>query len=188
MTRPFLALLSIAAACGDAIDAPDAGPLSFDGGTCTASVATFTVTSAQHVPQGTPLSYISNPPAGGDHYPDWLRWAQRYDVLERGNYIHNQEHGGVILINPCETGCDEVSLALEQVGRSLPQDPDCIPPINARWLVVRDPLVPRSNMIAAAAWGATFLAPCFDEAKLRAFIMEHYAKAPEDLCFDGRKP
>lgn len=159
-----------------------------DGGTCTATISQGVVTSARHVPPGTSIEWGSNPPAGGDHYAQWLRWAKRYEQVPRGNYVHNEEHGGVVLINPCETGCDALSDELEAMGRALDQDPICRSPINARWIVVRDPLVPPGTAVAAVAWGWVFRAPCFDRGKLEAFILEHIGRGPEDTCTEGSAP
>lgn len=199
----LLAAAALAGGCGrHAATPPDAGPRVDPGpsdpgeidaglgdGACrTSSTSTVAVPTAVHVPQGSPLSWNSNPPVGGPHYPEWLHWARRFDVVERGNYVHNEEHGGVILINPCMTGCDAVSDALERIGRSLPQDPLCASPINARWVVVRDPLLPPGTAVAAAAWGHPYTSTCFDEADLLAFVSAHYARAPEDTCADGSRP
>lgn len=158
-------------------------PTTFDGGTCTASVAAVRIGSANHVPPGSALTFTSNPPAGGDHYPEWLRWAGAYDQAARGNYLHNAEHGGVVILESCTSGCEPIRAALIQVGKSLPQDPICTPPINARWIVVHDPALPPGVDVAAVAWGWTFTAPCLDAAKLRAFLLEHYGNGPEALCF-----
>lgn len=181
-----LAALAPLTACGDARYAAPAGPL--DASTCAPTITEVELRGGSHVPQDSPLTYISNPPAGGDHYGQWLRWARRYDEQPRGNYIHNEEHGGVVLINPCASGCDEVSEALEALGRSLPQDPLCEAPINARWVVVRDPEVGPGIAVAAAAWGWTYTSPCFDEAGLRQFIADHYAQTFEDICIEGQRP
>jgi hypothetical protein len=201
--RASILLLTLAlAACGGDPEETDAGPRDTgvpqdagisDGGfvpigSCTASTASIAVTSARHFPQGTTLPWISNPPAGGDHYQEWLRWAQRYDIIERGNYVHNEEHGGVILLYGCGIGCDDVGAALERIGRSLPKDALCQDEINARWLVARDPLLPPGVGVAAVAWGWIYTAPCLDEASLRNFIGDHYGRAPEATCFEGTRP
>jgi hypothetical protein len=182
-------------ACGGTGEHPDGGVrhdasiVPFDGGTCTASVASVPITGYMHVPQGQPLTFNSNPPVGGDHYPEWLHWAQGYDVpVDPGNWVHNEEHGGVVLISRCEAGCDDVMTELERLGGALPQDPLCTPPINARWLVVRDPLLPGDISVAAAAWGWRWRAPCLDVASLSAFIGAHYGQGREDTCLDGQLP
>jgi hypothetical protein len=70
----------------------------------------------------------------------WFRWAAGYDVpIDPGFWVHNEEHGGVVLISRCATGCDDVMQALETFGQSLLQDPICDPPINARWIAVDAP-------------------------------------------------
>ncbi|MFO0726340.1 MAG: DUF3105 domain-containing protein [Myxococcota bacterium] len=184
---PRAAVLLLAACGVPSEGVNDLGFGAFDGGTCTASVSQVAVPGASHVAQGSPLTFTSNPPAGGDHYPDWLHWTRLYDVAQRGNYVHNAEHGGVVLLSPCaSTDCPELTEALRSIGRGLPQDPICPAPINARWLVVHDPDLPPGLGVAAMAWGWTFTAPCLDQAKLQAFIAEHYGHGPEALCFDGR--
>ena len=40
--------------------------------------------------------------------------------------------------------------------------------------------------LAAAAWGATYQASCVDRPSLEAFVRDHYAKGPENLCVSGR--
>jgi hypothetical protein len=141
---------------------------------------------ALHHEQGKALEWNSNPPATGPHYNVWAPWARAYDQpVPRGNWVHNLEHGGVVLLYRCPCGCPEVVERLTQLGRSLPQDSRCMPPINARWLVTPDPLLPEDTLVAAAAWGFTYRANCVDEASLRAFINEHYAKSDEDICADG---
>jgi len=193
--RPLLALLLLAA-CGDPVPVvppvtPDRdggvviSPSAFDGGTCTASITQHASTGASHVPQGTPLTYNSNPPSGGDHYGSWYRWTRTYEPITRGNYLHNEEHGGVVLLNPCASGCDAVTAELQRIGRALPHDPLCLDEVNARWLVGRDPELPDDIAVAAAAWGWTFTATCVDSAKIQQFIDDHYGDAPEALCFDG---
>ena len=38
----------------------------------------------------------------------------------------------------------------------------------------------------SAAFGGTYRADCVDAASLTKFVTDHYAKAPEDLCFAGQ--
>jgi hypothetical protein len=187
-TQELCACLLVGALALAGCGAGELTPTTFDGGTCTASISQVPILGANHVPQGSALSFSSNPPAGGDHYPDWLRWTRAYEGVERGNYVHNAEHGGVVILESCTSGCEALRAALLRLGQSLPQDPICTPPINARWLVVHDPALPPGLGVAAMAWGWTFTAPCLDEAKLRSFLLDHYGQGPEALCFDGRLP
>jgi hypothetical protein len=40
--------------------------------------------------------------------------------------------------------------------------------------------------VAAAAWGHVYRADCVDAASLTSFIIEHYAKGPENFCVPGQ--
>jgi hypothetical protein len=143
-----------------------------------------------HVPEGTAIQWSSNPPATGQHYPTWARWNQLYDEppCPRGHWVHNLEHGGVALLYRCPGGCDDVVTSLRALEASLPADPKCVAPVRTRTLVSADAELPADTQVAAAAWGWTYTARCFDEATLRAFVDAHYAQAPEDLCGDGTFP
>ena len=139
-----------------------------------------------HAAQGTALSWSTNPPAEGTHYPVWAPWAQAFtEVVPRGNWLHNAEHGGVILLYRCPGDCPDVTAGLKAMGTALPQDSGCERPINARWLVTPDPLLPDGVQVAAVAWGFAYRATCLDPATLKTFIAAHYAQGPEDFCSQG---
>lgn len=163
----------------DVAATPDAGA---SGGRCNAVVTHETpLAPASHVAQSTVVDWASNPPSSGAHYPTHAGWATAYPiVVERGNYLHNEEHGGVALLYNCPDGCQDVVDGLTAIGTALPQDPRCQAPINARWLVTSDPLLPADVTVAAAAWGWTYKASCVDPDTLGAFITAHYAMGGAD--------
>lgn len=198
--RPGWALaIGLVAAVGSACGSdkqtparPDGGadaepPLLVDAGPCGVTTARIAVDSALHVDQGTPLSFSSNPPAGGDHYPFWATWGAHSTAVPRGNWIHNLEHGGIALLYRCaaRAACPETAAKLEAIAGALPQDPACSGDVRARVIVTPDPDLPEGVEVAAAAWGATLVARCVDDAAIRAFAIEHYAKAPENTCAQG---
>ncbi len=161
-----------------------------DAGACGVTTAQVAVASALHVEQGSALTHASNPPAGGDHYPFWTRWGVYETPVPRGNWIHNLEHGGVALLYRCpdRASCPELAAKVEALAASLPQDPVCateVPPIRNRVVVTPDPELPEGVEVAAAAWGYTLIARCFDGSALRTFYMERFGRAPEDFCADG---
>jgi hypothetical protein len=141
---------------------------------------------AQHVPVGSQLTFASNPPASGPHYPYWGRWAVHSSPLPRGNYVHNLEHGGVALLYRCRDACPEIVAGLRAVMDAQPQDPSCTPPIRSRIVLTPDPDL--DVPVAAAAWTYTYRADCVDAPSLSAFIRDHYDQAPESLCADGSVP
>lgn len=136
------------------------------------------VPSAQHVPTCTDVTYATNPPSGGDHWPVWAAF-KRYDKpVPREMYVHDLEHGVVALLYRCAGSCPDVEQALQRV---LDGATDSCP--KPRVLMTPDPDL--ETPIAAAAWGATYTATCIDEASLAGFVKENIAKGPEDVCAEG---
>lgn len=173
----------------DAGAQPDFVPV-VDAGSCGVTTAKIPADGALHVEQGSDLTHASNPPAGGNHYPFWTRWGAHETPVPRGNWIHNLEHGGVALLYRCKdrASCPDLAGKVEALAASLPQDPACAsesPPVRNRVVVTADPDLPEGVEVAAAAWGYTLIARCFDEGALRAFYLDHFGRAPEDFCTDG---
>jgi hypothetical protein len=63
----------------------------------------ITVTSAAHT-TGT-IIYEDRPPAGGPHNPCWAQWGVHDQPAPVENWVHNLEHGGVVLLYNCDGGC-----------------------------------------------------------------------------------
>lgn len=138
-----------------------------------------------HVSPPAEIEWSTNPPSTGQHYPTWAGWYRSFTSLPRGFWMHNAEHGGVMLLYNCPDGCDADIAALIDVARARPQDDKCVLPIRNRILVVADPLLPAGTKISAVAWNAYYTATCVDPVALDTFIEEHYARGPEDFCSDG---
>jgi hypothetical protein len=172
--------------CGPAVDATPPGTVSGPQGPCAAVIEQAPADVGNHAPQGSALTWSTNPPAAGTHYPVWAPWAQVFtETVPRGNWLHNAEHGGVVLLYRCAGACPQVAAGLQAVGSALAQDSACQAPINARWLLTPDPLLPDSVQVAAVTWGYFYHASCLDPDTLSAFIAAHYARAPEDFCSQG---
>ena len=180
--RRLLALLLIAA-CGT----PNTGP-SVDAPTTIAAGACGNVTLVPdepglHVPVGTAITWSTNPPATGKHYPMWAQLDRSYLALDRGYWMHDAEHGSIILLYNCPDGCDADVAALQDVVRGMAIDHACTLPVKQRALVVSDPLLP--TRFGAVAWDVSYTASCVDSAYLAQFAADHYNHGPEDLCNDG---
>jgi hypothetical protein len=172
-----IALLAVlAAACGE--DEPQI-PLLCDG-----VVERVPGEAALHVAQGTAIEWSTNPPATGAHYPLWVRWNHHYTSLDRGYWVHNAEHGGIILLYRCPDTCPDVVASLLDAVRAFRTDTRCQPPVRNRLIVVNDPQLPEGVQVAAVGWNATYTASCFDPY-IHTFIAERYNRGPEDLCNDG---
>lgn len=176
-----LVLLLSLAACGDGL-----GPreLHYDLGSC-GVVDILDEEPSNHVPQSTILEFSTNPPASGAHFGIWAGYDRSYTSLQRGFWLHDAEHGAVVLLYRCDQGCPDEVAQLEDVVRAFPDDPSCAAPVRNRALVASDPLLPDDVPFAAVAWGVTYTATCVDPAALRQFQRDFYAEAPENLCDDG---
>jgi hypothetical protein len=169
--------LALAGCFGGKSDPPDAG-----GGACNVQISHDTpLLPPSHVAQGSVIEWPTNPPTSGAHYLEPAAWATTYPfAVMRGNYVHNEEHGGIVMLYNCPDGCADVVDSMTMFGQALPQDPQCATPVNARWIVTPDPLLDPDVRVAAAAWGWSFKADCFDETRMMNFFNEHYAAGGPD--------
>ena len=145
------------------------------------------VASAAHVPLCTSVTYSTNPPSGGPHWPAWPAFATYVAPIPREMLVHGLEHGAIGMLHHCP-GCDaEVRAAFEDVAADHGLDQLCVPAgSTGRFVIAPDPAL--DHPVALAAWGATYVATCLDAASLLAFVEEHYARGPENTCARGRDP
>jgi hypothetical protein len=166
-----------------------AGPLTtqvLDGG-CAITLESWALAEATHVPVGTALTWESNPPSSGSHFPVWAAFQEFMTPVPRGYSVHDLEHGAIVLLYNCANldggQCELIREGLRQVSASLPDDSRCGAGVRVRTVISPDPLL--SNSVAASAWGFTWRADCVDLPSLEAFAAAHYARAPEDECANG---
>jgi len=144
-----------------------------------------------HVTECTAIDYATNPPSSGEHYPVWADFGVYDFPLPRGFWVHNLEHGAVVVTYNCPLGCaDEVAAAAAWLAQLAP-DATCAPG-TPRVLLVPDPKL--DVRWAASSWGFALRADCFDAAAFSDFYVKHAGQplAPEyTLCstgFDFRAP
>jgi len=167
--------------CGGAPGDRDAAPP--DAGDCQATVASHPIEGGQHMPVCSPLSYGTNPPSSGNHYPIWAAYQTYARSIPRGFWVHSLEHGAVVISYNCPGGCaDEVARAQAFID-ALPAD---CGPMARRVIMTPDPDL--DVRFAASAWGHTLRTNCFDRDAFSTFVTEHYDKAPESICGGGIDP
>lgn len=166
---------------------PDAPPLPGQTECRVVMTTNIEVPGAVHVATCTPVKYATNPPSGGDHWGQWAAFKKYTLQVPREMYVHDLEHGAVVLSFRCDGACPEVVAALEKVFDEAKGDPLCVAAggaPKARLVLTPDPLL--DTPIAASAWGATYTATCIDTASLAAFVSANYGKGPEATCFNGQ--
>jgi hypothetical protein len=220
-----LPLVALVDACGAVSSAPDAGhprsDASVDRATLDASfrpdaacevlIDTPPLLDGPHVAIGTDVTYSSNPPSSGPHYPIWAAFQEFATPVDRRYYVHDLEHGAIVLLYNCallpgadagaseaaadsEAGgdgavtssCEVLVQNLRNLMSALPEDPLCDADagLHRRVVLTPDPLI--TVPVAAAAWGWTYRAQCFDRGTLDAFARDHYAHATENFCTNGQ--
>lgn len=118
-----------------------------------------------HVDGG--LDYDDPPPAGGDHDPCWAPWGVSDTELADENWVHNLEHGGVVLLYNCPDGCAEQVQTLTDFVAAHPDD------------TILTPYSLMDTPFAVVAWEHRLLMDCVDEAAIAAFYQDHRDQAPE---------
>ena len=186
-----LAVAALAVACSEGSDTPGPGggsggstPLGVLVGPCDAIVEQHPNEGAAHVPACSEVSYGSNPPSSGNHYPNWAAF-QSYDfAVPRGFLVHALEHGAVVLHYNCPDGCATDVEAAQAMIDLLPDDPVCAGTgLRHRVILTPDPLL--DVTWAASAWDFTLRARCFSADEFRAFYLEHGQRGPENFCNQG---
>lgn len=182
---------------------------------CDVTLESFTISSAVHVPEGTPMTYCSNPPSGGNHYPVWANFQEYTTEIPWPYLVHDLEHGAILLLYNCgasdggaadggapDGDAADGDTANVDAGPIAPSAgcPDIVAQLRqVRDSAPADPLcdpgvkrviiAPSSTIltkVAAAAWGHTYQASCADVPTLTKFTNDYYRKGPEDLCAAGR--
>ena len=135
-----------------------------------------------HVPEGVSVAYQSNPPASGPHYPVWARYREHTVVVARPYWVHNLEHGAIVLLYRPDAG-DGTVAALRDAYAAIPPDPACG---HKRALLTPDPLLARPVAAVAADWVLT--ADSVDRSAIVAFASARRGRGPENVCADGTRP
>ncbi|HEX7478866.1 MAG TPA: DUF3105 domain-containing protein [Polyangiales bacterium] len=145
-------------------DDDDAGAVCASCGSCETSVK---VTSANHV-NGT-VNYTDLPPAGGDHNACWSSWGVHAQAVQPEHWVHNLEHGGVVLLYRGDSSTSSSDLASLQKL------------VDGRVQALLTPYAQLPTRFAVVSWGHRLLMDCLDSKAMVAFYAEHVDHAPESL-------
>jgi hypothetical protein len=183
------ALALAATACGDDDDAPsdlaDAGSdIEVDAriSACFGVARQDAIGGWSHVDEGTPIEYATEPPTSGPHYQRWARYQAIDEALPRGHWVHNLEHGAVVLLHRPDADAAVID-ALRAAYDAIPDDPACG---HKRALLVPD--ADLESQVAAVAAGTVLAGDCVDEAAILDFVAARRGQGPEDVCTDGFVP
>jgi hypothetical protein len=143
----------------------------------------------QHVQVGTSVAYAVCPPASGQHYssagkgPIPPRLYGPDDVVEPQSWVHNLEHGGLVVLYRCGSTCAEAAIEpLRALLTGLPESPVCgldpgqLSPVVARFDQMAAPF-------AALLWDRILFLQTADVAAISSFYTAWAERQnPEHLC------
>ena len=150
---------------------------------------------------GRPVYHLGEPPVSDYHRSIWAAWGD-YAYLPPARYLHNLEHGGVVVLyDAC--GGSELRASLRHYLQTSPL-------LKARGIEKRWILTPYQGLGKAAAilvWGAGMMTDCIEgfrdvptddgvrrgaelpadvRAEFDRFLTYYHGFAPEDLPQDGK--
>lgn len=142
----------------------------------------------EHIKVGQAHSaYNSDPASSGPHYSDSssspAQWGVYTQEVAEEVFIHNEEHGGVIVTYQPDL------LPKEQLKKL--QALFAPPYSNAAFLPKKAIVTPRAkntSVIQLAAWTYTLNLDKYDEATIIKFFRQHSGKAPEALAGPNNTP
>ena len=123
----------------------------------------------EHIPEGgSHAPYNTFPPTSGWHYDRWASWGIKSEPLAEELFIHNMEHGGVILHYNCPNGCQNEVESMSEIVRRTDETI----------------LMPNPNMdsrFAVTAWNWLMTMEVYDDSMAREFVRSHLnsPNAPE---------
>jgi hypothetical protein len=142
-----------------------------------------------HVPDGTKVAYKHQPPSSGDHYSSNLGplpWNTYKNPVQPESFVHNLEHGGVVLVYRCSGAeCDDMYKQAQDVFSKLPPK---LAPVNpqagkqiqeVKFLSTPDPdMAPK---VAMLAWNKEQDMNSIDLATIQAFYTQYGDHGREDI-------
>lgn len=135
---------------------------------------------AQHVPAGTQVEYETIPPASGPHWssadpPAPVDPGFYEDALEEEQWVHNLEHGYVVVLYDCGEEC-EASLLADLTAFA----DEAAPSEDFGYAkIVIAPYDGLAFPLVAIAWDVQMYLESYDEAALTAFFEKYQDEGPE---------
>jgi len=124
--------------------------------------------ASAHVAIGQAVPYVDAPPTGGTHSQCWADWGVYEEELADELWVHNLEHGGVVLLYNCPDGCPDEVAQLEEFA-------------NDHDRVILSPYAALPTRFGATAWEFRLLTDCFDSTAIEQFYEQRFNKGRENI-------
>ena len=140
-----------------------------------------------HVDAGSSVTYEFCPPTSGSHYnasrlgPIPPLFYAKDDATVPEGWIHNMEHGGMVVLYRCPEGCGtSAQTSLAALQGQLPASPICAFPSTANVVVTRFDQMP--TPYAAVVWGRVLFLNSLDVGAITTFYAQSADQGPEPWC------
>jgi hypothetical protein len=139
-----------------------------------------------HVPAGTEVNYTHNPPGSGPHYGQWTRSGVYAEAIDRRNWVHNLEHGWLVLLYRPGAPAADVRVLTDAWAAGFPDEQCPDSPVH-RIIVTPDPLLP--TPVAAITAFRVLAGDHVTTDQLAHMFASCRVGAPElRACGDGQVP
>ena len=128
-----------------------------------------------HVPEGQSVPYPSYPPTSGPHWPRPAPWGVYDFEIAPEVYVHNLEHGGIVVLYHCPRPCPDLVEKLRRASATLPRSKYG----HVKLLVT--PVSILDHRLAFLAWTWIEELDDFDQGRLLRFYKAHVDRGPEDV-------
>ena len=145
------------------------------------AVGRSTATQAgSHVAEGSAINYPSYPPTSGAHYPAPAPWGTSESALPEGRFVHNLEHGGIVILYKCpadQSACSSLKQQLQDVFKQLPAEKQF-----REVKAVSSPYDRMDHQIAVLAWGWIDELDQVNADEITRFYQAHVDHGPEAVA------
>ena len=109
-----------------------------------------------------PVTYDRTPPAGGTHWPAWLRCGVYTEPVPNEFAVHSQEHGAVWLTYRPEASAEDIARIAK------------LAELNKKYVLV-SPYPGQPGKFMASTWGAQLSVDNADDERLAEFVKAYAA-------------
>lgn len=128
----------------------------------------------EHLAEGTRATYGHYPPTSGPHWPTRAPWGVSSVPVPPEQWVHNLEHGGIVVLYRCDVPCPDVIAKLADAHRTLPRGKHG----EVKLLVAPDRRI--ASRLALLAWRRLQDLRAFDRDRLLRFYETYVDRGPED--------
>lgn len=130
-----------------------------------------------------PIHYVESPPSGGIHHLCWWNWGSYTKPVPPERFVHNLEHGGLVLTYDCKDGCPAEVTQLQAAADAWKATATKETKTTREALVL--PYAGAAARFVALCWQHRLLLDCVDDSArqaIAAFALKHCPEAPEQVA------